>query len=87
MKILVSMLEYVANHSSSKTYYEYRRCIYIFRNSYLSNVLFFAVENFRLLFENFDNSQAMIEVTNETIILLESIFMYPFTLGIHEFEV
>ena len=79
------MLEYVANHSSSKTYYEYRRCIYIFRNSYLSNVLFFAVENFRLLFENFDNSQAMIEVTNETIILLESIFMYPFTLGIHEF--
>ena len=77
------MLEYVANHSSSKTYYEYRRCIYIFRNSYLSNVLFFAVENFRLLFENFDNSQDMIEVTNETIILLESIFMYPFTLGIH----
>ena len=85
MKILVSMLEYVVNHSSSKTYYEYRRCIYIFRNSYLSNVLFFAVENFRLLLENFDNSQAMIEVTNETIILLESIFMYPFTLGIHEF--
>lgn len=43
LQILISMFEYLTFQSTSKTYYEYRRCIYIFRNSYLAFFLYFGV--------------------------------------------
>ena len=43
LQILMSMFEYLTFQSTSKTYYEYRRCIYIFRNSYLAYFLYFGV--------------------------------------------
>jgi len=50
------MFEYLTFQSTSKTYYEYRRCIYIFRNSYLAFFLYFGVENCKALFNSFDGS-------------------------------
>ena len=87
VKIFISSFEYLTLQTTSKTYYEYRRCIYIFRNSYLGYFLHFGVENIKLFFASFDNSQSIYAITNLTLELLESVFMYPFTLSLHEFEV
>lgn len=43
VEIMISMFEYVTVQTSAKTYYEYRRSIYVFRNSYLAYFLYFAV--------------------------------------------
>jgi hypothetical protein len=85
LQILISMFEYLTFQSTSKTYYEYRRCIYIFRNSYLAFFLYFGIEACKLLFAGFDNSDNMYQVVNLTLEYLENIFMYPFTLSLHEF--
>lgn len=83
LRILVSMFEYLTFQSTSKTYYEYRRCIYIFRNSYLAYFLYFGVENCKALFSNYDGSEQMYQIVNLTLEYLEYIFMYPFTLSLH----
>ena len=53
MRIFTSMFEYVTYHSTNKSYYEYRRCIYIFRNSYLAYFLHFGVESLKLIFNSY----------------------------------
>lgn len=77
------MMEYITVQSGLKTYYEYRRSIYVFRNSYLAHFLQFAVEHTKLLFA----LPALRPVLAATLALLEQVFMYPFTLSLHEFEV
>lgn len=39
MRVLISMFDYITVQNGSKVYYEYRRNIYIFRNSYISYFL------------------------------------------------
>lgn len=87
LETLVSMFDYITVHAATKTYYEYRRSIYVFRNSYLAYFLYFGVEYCKILFDNFNNSEGMSAVMRMTVQLLELVFMYPFTLSLHEFEV
>ena len=57
--LFVSMLEFVSVQNTNKTYYEYRRNIYVFRNSYLAYLLHFAVSYTKIIFGYFDNSPTL----------------------------
>lgn len=85
MKVLISMFEYITVQNGSKVYYEYRRSIYIFRNSYISYFLQMGVEHHKTLFAmgSPDNLRPVILLTLRE---LEAIFMYPFSLSLHEFD-
>ena len=77
------MFEYIIIHSTNKSYYDYRKCIYVFRGSYLAYFLYFNVEYLKWLFSVFDNSPLMTSLVALTLELLEQVFMYPYTLGVH----
>jgi hypothetical protein len=83
VRVFTSMFEYVSVQGG-KIYYEYRKCIYVFRNSYLPYLLQFGVEHVKALLPL--ASPQLRPVIALTLSLLEAIFMYPFTLSLHEFE-
>jgi hypothetical protein len=56
VKIFISSFEYIVQFSGNKSYYEYRRNIYIFRNSYLAIFLQFGVENLKFFFFNLNQN-------------------------------
>lgn len=65
----------------SKVYYEYRKCIYVFRNSYIPYFLQFGIEHIKALLPI--ASQQLRPVIALTLSFLEVVFMYPFTLSLH----
>jgi hypothetical protein len=82
VRVFTSMFEYVSVQGS-KIYYEYRKCIYVFRNSYLPYFLHFGIEHLKVLLPL--ASPQLRPVIALTLGLLEAVFMYPFTLSLHEF--
>lgn len=68
----------------TKVYYEYRKCIYVFRNSYIPYFLQFGIEHIKAFLPI--ASQQLRPVIALTLSFLEAVFMYPFTLSLHEFE-
>lgn len=49
--ILIELLDYMMMIGTYKTYYEYRRNIYTFRNTYLPMMLNVGTEYYMILFE------------------------------------
>lgn len=48
-KTLIELIEYITMVTVYKNYYEYRRNIYTFRNTYLSTILNVAIEYHKIL--------------------------------------
>ena len=82
VRVFTSMFDYVSVQGT-KIYYEYRKCIYVFRNSYLPYFLQFGIEHIKVLLPL--ASPQLRPVIALTLSLLEAVFMYPFTLSLHEF--
>lgn len=89
LAIFKSLLEYVTTSSYYKSYYDYRRNIYTFRNSYLAILLNVVIDYSKLLLHSWRADPAnthLLQYLRETILLLETLVMYPFTLNLHEYE-
>lgn len=85
-KVLIELIEYVTMVTVYKTYYEYRRNIYTFRNTYLSAILNVAVEHHKALHQEWKRqtgSLDMIKVMNTSIQLIDKVIAYPFSLTLH----
>ena len=89
VKIFTSTFEYIVQFLGNKSYYEYRRNIYIFRNSYLAIFLQFGIENLKFFFSNLNNNsfEHLRPLIALTLQLLEHVFMYPFTMSLHQFQI
>ena len=97
VKILASILEFVTNSTYFDNYYYYRRNIYFFRNHYLSYFLNYAVFSIKILFRSYnrivshnsetETKQKASALLRGSILLLEGVVMYPFSLNMHEAEV
>ena len=87
----------MTNSTYFDNYYYYRRNIYFFRNHYLSYFLNYAVFSIKILFRIYNriisqnsNPEAKQNAAAQlrgSILLLESVVMYPFSLNMHEAEV
>ncbi len=91
MKAFTSMLEYVTYNAYFKTYYDFRRNIYTFRNSNLPILLNIAVQYSKYLLNtcvsnNWNVNQFLIHNLSNALSFLDGVFMFPFTLSLHQYD-
>ena len=82
------MLSYVTTNAYFKTYYDFRRNIYTFRNSNLPILLNISVEYIKFFFQacetsNWNINQFIGFNMTSILSLLDAVFMFPFTLSLH----
>ena len=72
-----------------KTYYDYRRYIYLFRNLYVPIMLNISTEYHKMLHQEWQKNMLnrdIIDVLTVSVGLVEKVIAFPFTLTMHEFE-